>query len=140
IPAERPVAPTMNADPTPMNAICEMISSGRKGGRKAHATASTAKRIIRPKSSNAACTLRIGASLSHGAAGAPIFAASRARGAESPRAVGTLPLYCAVHDQGRRRGGRVLHEVRAHARPHGPRGGLEQAGQGRVHLMIRRPP
>src|SRR6266511_3985193 len=72
MPAERQVAPTMNADPTPMNAICEMISFGRNGGRNAHATASTAKRIIRPKSSKAACTLRIGVAFSHGGGGAPI--------------------------------------------------------------------
>src|SRR6266542_3841768 len=49
-----------------------MISSGRNGGRNAHATASTAKRIIRPKSSKAACTLRIGVAFSHDDGSAPI--------------------------------------------------------------------
>jgi hypothetical protein len=58
---KNPVVETMNVEPTPMAAICARTSSGRNGRRNAHCSVSTAKKIIRPKSSNHSRSRRTGA-------------------------------------------------------------------------------
>src|SRR5512138_1592035 len=92
MPAARPVAPTMKAEPTPMKAIWATTRSMRNGGRTAQAAASTANRIMRPKSSSAALNRSsIARAFSHGGGRSAAFApGSPPRGMRADRRAAIL--------------------------------------------------